>query len=136
MEYSLAVCLLDGRAGLAQYTRRARRRPRARSRSWSGSTSSSTTSIPVNLAFFPSVVTVTLDDGRELTAAGRRAGGLPERPLSEDEVMDQGAGLLRAGCSSPAVRRAVSTVLRLEELADVGVLGLCSSPPAATAARP
>ena len=122
MEYSLAVCLLDGRAGLAQYTRRARSRSRGSCRSWNGSTVVVDDSIPVNLAFFPSVVTVRLGTGAA-HGAGRRPEGVPRAPADGC----RGGAKAReccAGCPRPRpLRRArVDRVAPRGAYADVATL--------------
>lgn len=96
MEYSLAVCLVDGSAGLAQYRAERAADPRLvpimeRTEVIVDET------IPVNQAFFPSVVRVELADGRVLTSRVDVPKGYPAQPLSADEVIAKARDCSR-GC--------------------------------------
>ena len=86
MEYSLAVCLLDRWAGLAQYTSERARDPVLLPMMHRVDVVVDD-SIPVDMAFFPSVVTVSLADGRQLRKRVDVPKGYPSLPLSVEEVI-------------------------------------------------
>lgn len=121
MEYSLAVCLMDGKAGLAQYTLERAVDPdlvpiMERVRVVVDE------SIPVNLAFFASIVTITLNNGRVLSTRVDVPHGYPSEPLSESEVIEKARGCCTGVLSDDQVERLIDAVFRLEELADVSIL--------------
>jgi 2-methylcitrate dehydratase PrpD len=121
MEYSLAVCLVDGRAGLAQYSATRAADP-ALVPVMERVTVVVDDSIPVNLAYFPSVVTLHLVDGRHVTARVDIPKGYPERALSDDEVFAK----VRECCAlvlDPArTDQLIETVVAIEDVADVSAL--------------
>ena len=79
-------------------------------------------SIPVNLAYFPSVVTVRLRDGRELTARVDIPKGYPERPLTDAEVVEKARECSEGFLGQGRFDELVSTVLHLEEVPDIAML--------------
>jgi 2-methylcitrate dehydratase PrpD len=122
LEYSLAVCLLDGEAGLAQYADTRARDPKLYELMKKVDVVVDPT-IPVNLAFFPSVVTVELSDGRVLRARVDIPKGYPDNPLSETEVTDKARGCCRGILTSEQTDALVTTLMHLAECEDVAVLG-------------
>ena len=121
MEYSVAVCLLDGRAGLAQYRDDRAADPRLVPVMERVEVVVDD-SIPVNLAYFPSVVTVRLRDGRELTARVDIPKGYPERPLTDAEVVEKARECNEGFLGQGRFDELVSTVLHLEEVPDIAML--------------
>jgi 2-methylcitrate dehydratase PrpD len=122
LEYSLAVCLLDGEAGLAQYTDTRARDPKL----YELMTKVDVVvdpAIPVNLAFFPSVVTLELRDGRVLQSRVEIPKGYPDNPLSQTEVTDKARGCCEGILSKEQTNALVTAVLDLAECPDVAVLG-------------
>jgi 2-methylcitrate dehydratase PrpD len=122
MEYSLAVCLLDRWAGLAQYAPERASDP-ALVPIMERVDVIVDDSIPVDMAFFPSVVTVELDDGRALTQRIDVPAGYPSRPLSEDEVITKARDCCDGILDARQFDRLVDLVLSLERCPDISVLG-------------
>jgi 2-methylcitrate dehydratase PrpD len=121
MEYSLAVCLMDGRAGLAQYTDERAADPQLVPLMERIEVVVDQ-SIPVNLAFFPSVVTVSLKDGRQHTARVDVPKGYPEKPLTLDEVVEKARDCCADALDAAQFEALVHSVTHLEEIPDVSVL--------------
>lgn len=136
MEYSLSVCLLDRWAGLAQYTPRRASDP-ALLPIMERVDVVVDDSIPVDMAFFPSVVTVSLDDGRQLRKRVDVPKGYPSRPLSEAEVIAKAQDCCTGVLEDVQFDDLVETVLNLEDCPDVAALGamLSSSKPRAAVAK-
>lgn len=122
MEYSVAVCLADGRAGLAQYTDERAADPRLRVLMERVDVVVDDT-IPVDLAYFPSIVTVSLTDGRVLTKRVDVPLGYPETPLPVEVVIDKAKECCTPSLSPEQFDELVATVLDLERLDDVSGLG-------------
>ena len=121
MEYSLAVCLIDGKAGLAQYSYERARDPllvpiMERVHVIVDE------SVPVNLAFFPSIVTVTLNDGRQFSTRVDVPKGYPSRPLSEAEVIEKARSCCVSVLDENQIETLIATILDLENVPDVSVL--------------
>jgi 2-methylcitrate dehydratase PrpD len=135
MEYSLAVCLVDGWAGLAQYAPERASDP-ALLPIMQRVEVIVDESIPVDMAYFPSVVTVRLDDGRELTQRVDVPAGYPSRPLSEDEVITKARDCCAGVLESRQFDQMVDLVLSLERCPDIGVLGAVLSSAATGPATP
>jgi 2-methylcitrate dehydratase PrpD len=121
MEYSLAVCLLDRRAGLAQYSATRAADPRLVPIMQRVEVVVDE-SIPVNLAFFPSIVTAQLRDGRRLTSRVDVPKGYPARALSRDEVIAKGRDCCSGVLDADQFDLLVETVTTLEECPDISVL--------------
>jgi 2-methylcitrate dehydratase PrpD len=85
MEYCLAVALLDGACGIAQFKpdRVARDDVQALLRRV---TTSVDPAIPYRNGVYPGTVTVTLDDGTMLAESAEEARGHPDFPLSVEEL--------------------------------------------------
>jgi 2-methylcitrate dehydratase PrpD len=126
MEYSLAVCLLDRWAGLAQYTADRAADP-ALLPLMRRVDVVVDDSIPVNMAFFPSIVTVTLDDGRRLTERVDVPVGYPSRPLSQDQVTTKARDCCAGVLEDQQFDDLVDVVTHLEDCPDIGVLGAALS---------
>jgi 2-methylcitrate dehydratase PrpD len=121
MEYSLAVCAVDGRAGLSQYSDERARSPELLPLMERVKVVVDE-SIPVNLAFFPSVVTVTLRDGRVLTERVDIPKGYPQDPLTEHEVIDKARDCCGTHLDVGQFESLVHSITHLEDLPDVSDL--------------
>lgn len=88
VEYSIAVLLLTGRAGLAQYTDELAADLRLRDL-MSRVDFVVDESLPVDLAFFATIVTATCTDGTVLRRRVDVQRGYPERPLRPEERFDK-----------------------------------------------
>jgi 2-methylcitrate dehydratase PrpD len=130
MEYSLAVCLLDRWAGLAQYTPERAVDPDLLPIMRSVDVVVDE-SIPVNMAFFPSIVSVTLKDGRRLTERVDVPVGYPSRPLSQDQVVTKARDCCAGVLEEQQFDDLVDIVTHLQDCPDIAVLGsvLSSSKP-------
>ena len=126
MEYSLAVSLLDRWAGLAQYTPERAADP-ALLPIMRCVDVVVDNSIPVNMAFFPSIVTVTLKDGRRLTERVDVPVGYPSRPLSQDQVTTKARDCCAGVLEEQQFDDLVDVVTHLEDHPDIGVLGAALS---------
>jgi 2-methylcitrate dehydratase PrpD len=118
VEYSLAVCLLDGRAGLGQYTDERAADPELL-RLQEATTVVTDPELPVNLAFFPTVVTVRLRDGREVRRRVDAPRGYPHEPLSRAEVADKALDCCAGTLTEQATHDLTDRVLSLEKCDDV-----------------
>ncbi len=121
LEYSLAAYLLHGRAGLAQYTDEAAADPEL-NRLTRLVDFVVDESLPVNLAYFASVVTVELADGQRLTERVDVQRGYPELPLTPDEVTDKVRDCCRGRLDDAAVESLIAAMSTVETLPDVAEL--------------
>jgi 2-methylcitrate dehydratase PrpD len=121
MEYSLAVCLLDGRAGLAQYRNDRASDPHLLALMQRVHVVVDE-SIPVNLAFFPSIVTVRLRGGQEHTTRVDVPVGYPTRPLPQSEVIAKARECCDGILDTDQVDSMIDAVINLEAVSDVSVL--------------
>jgi 2-methylcitrate dehydratase PrpD len=115
LEYSLAAIVLDGRAGIHQFTDDAVRRPEAQS------LMKLVRTVPMD-GPFQSRVVVTLRDGEQLEATVSRAHGNPADPLTEDERL--GKFHECAGTLAPEDQRdrIIDLTSRLDSLTNVAEL--------------
>jgi len=118
MEYSAAVCLLDGRAGLEQYTD-VRASDPALLALMQKVTVVVDASIPVNLAYFGSKVTVELDDGRIRSTSVDVPAGYPQHPLSDAELLAKVRDCCCSTLTDRRVEQLVDAVRHLDDVADV-----------------
>jgi len=118
MEYSVAVCLADGRAGPAQYLDVRAKDPSLLSLMRRIDVVVDE-AMPVNLAYFPTAVTVELGDGRTLSTRVDIPKGYPERPLAVAEVVDKARTCCVPTLADEQFTELVDVVLHLEELDDV-----------------
>jgi 2-methylcitrate dehydratase PrpD len=129
MEFCIAILLLRGRAGLAEFRDEVVRDPEVR-----------TTLEKVRFYVDPeaedagyntmtSIIRVRLSDGRELVTRAAFAKGSPANPMSEAELLEKFAGCLAAGgVDADAGRRAAGLILDLESQPDVrAIVGLLSA---------
>jgi 2-methylcitrate dehydratase PrpD len=122
LEYSLAVYLLHGKAGLAQYTDEVARDPEL-IRLMHLVDFVVDESLPVNLAYFASVVTIELADGRRLTQRIDVQRGYPELPLSLDELTEKVIDCCANRIDRPRIDRLIELVADLEKCPDVSEIG-------------
>jgi 2-methylcitrate dehydratase PrpD len=116
LEYSVATVVLDGRAGIHQFSDAAVQRPAARS------LLERVRTVPVENGPFESRVVVTLQGGEQLEATVNRAHGNPADPLTEVERLGKFHECAET-LASPAQRdRIIDLTARLDSLADVGEL--------------
>jgi 2-methylcitrate dehydratase PrpD len=115
LEYSLAAIVLDGRAGIHQFTDDAVRRPEAQA------LMKLVRTVPMD-GPFQSRVVVTLRDGEQLEATVNRAHGNPADPLTEDERL--GKFHECAGTLAPEDQRdrIIDLTSRLDSLTNVAEL--------------
>ena len=115
LEYCVAAVVLDGRAGIHQFTDDAVGRPAARSLMQRVRT------VPMD-GPFQSRVVVTLHGGEQLEATVNRSHGNPADPLTDAERL--GKFHECAGTLAPEAQRnqIIDLTTRLESLADVGEL--------------
>ncbi len=121
MEYSLAVYLLERKAGLAQYSVPAPLDAElVRLMKLVDVVVDQT--IPVNLAFFPTVVTVELAGGSRRSLRVDSQHGYPGDPLSLAELTEKVTDCCTPALPPSAIQRLVATVMELESLPDAGQL--------------
>lgn len=72
--------------------------------------------------FAPSVVTVTLNDGRTFSKSVPYATGTSQAPLARSDIEEKFLGLTSAAVPPAAATQIVETVNRIEDLADIGTL--------------
>jgi 2-methylcitrate dehydratase PrpD len=121
LEYSLAVCLLDGRAGLEQYSDQRAGDPRLLPIMELVEVIVDET-IPVNLAFFASVVTVGLVDGSSVERRVDVPKGYPAHPLSTEEVVDKARSCCQGVLDGDQFQSLVEITISLENRPDVSAL--------------
>jgi 2-methylcitrate dehydratase PrpD len=121
LEYSLAAYLLHGKAGLPQYTDEAAADPEL-ARLMRLVDFVVDESLPVNLAYFASVVTVELADGTRLSERVEVQRGYPELPLRLDEVTDKVRDCCAGRLAPDAVEALIAAVSTLESQPDVAAV--------------
>lgn len=121
VEYSVAVCLLDGKAGLAQYTDQRAKDPQLYDLMQRVEVVVDP-SLPFNHAFFPSVVTVELRDGRVLRSRVDVPRGFPQTPLTSAEVTEKARGCCEGILGTGQFDALIETATTLAECPDVAVL--------------
>jgi 2-methylcitrate dehydratase PrpD len=122
-QHSVAVALLRGAAGLAQYTDQAVGDPatlalRARVRV------EDDTAMPVGAAR----VAVCLHDGREFETTVAHARGSLERPLTDAELEQKLVTLAAHGCPALETAPLVDSIWSLENVDDVRDIMRCAAP--------
>lgn len=121
MEYSLAVCLMDRRAGIAQYTDERASDPDLVP-IMERTNVVVDESISTEQGRFPSHLTVDLRDGRQLKASVDVPKGYPHEPLTEEEVIEKARDCCAGVLTDDQFESLVETVLNLEDCPDVSVL--------------
>jgi 2-methylcitrate dehydratase PrpD len=129
LEYSLAVALADGDAGLEQYTYQ-RAADEALVALMERVDVIVDESIPVNLAFFPSDVTIERRRGATVNKRVDVARGYPSRPLTRDQLERKVQGCCRNLLDDAGIEELTQGVLGLGSCPDVTPLArLLGRPP-------
>lgn len=118
LEYSLAVALADGDAGLEQYTYK-RAADDALVALMERVDVIVDESIPVNLAFFPSDVTIERRSGATVNKRVDVARGYPSKPLSREQLERKVQGCCRGLLGDAGIDELASNVLDLGSCPDV-----------------
>jgi 2-methylcitrate dehydratase PrpD len=121
LEFSLAVYLLHGRAGLSQYTDDVAADPEL-VRLMHLVDFVVDESLPVNLAYFASIVTVELADGQRLTERVDVQRGYPELPFTLDELTDKVHDCCAGRLARPDVDALIAKMSTVEAVPDVAEL--------------
>jgi len=121
MEYCLAVALIDGEAGPAQFSASRVADPAVQSlmkrvRMYVHD------DIPVIEGVFPCELRVQLADGREFTRRVNRAKGHPREPLSPEQLADKYRNCAAAALDPAAVEESLAILLDLESQPDTRAL--------------
>jgi 2-methylcitrate dehydratase PrpD len=122
MEYSLAVYLLEQKAGLAQYAAPAPLDPEL-VRLMRLTEVVVDDSLPVNLAFFPTIVTAELAGGTRRTQRVDSQHGYPASPLSLAELTGKVTDCCAPHMAGSRVEELINAVMTLETSANAGHLG-------------
>jgi 2-methylcitrate dehydratase PrpD len=121
VEYSLAVALADGEAGIAQYTDERIGDPALRELAGRVEVVVDET-LAVGRTEFPATVAVETLDGRRLSATVDQARGTPELPLGTDELVTKFRSCATEALPAERLDRTVELLLALDELDDAAVL--------------
>jgi 2-methylcitrate dehydratase PrpD len=120
MEFCIAILLLRGRAGLAEFRDEVVRDPQVRDAMEKVRFYVDPEADEAGYHTMTSIVRVRMNDGRELVTRAAFAKGSPANPMSEAELLDKFAGCLEAGgIDAAAGRRAADLILDLESQPDV-----------------
>jgi 2-methylcitrate dehydratase PrpD len=121
MEYCLAVALLDGDCGMAQFTesRVAATDVQALLRRV---TTAVDPAIPYRNGVYPGTVTVTLADGRTLAASAEEAAGHPDFPLAAAALRRKFLDCASAALPPDRAARVFDTLAALEDIPDLADL--------------
>jgi len=92
MEYCMAVLLIDGRAGLAQFTDAAVNRPAAQDMLHRVTFYNDPAADAVGADKMRSLVEITLKDGRKFSGQADFAKGSPQKPMSFDDAVEKFQG--------------------------------------------
>jgi 2-methylcitrate dehydratase PrpD len=117
--YCVAVALLDGRAGLDQFTPERMSDPAIATILEHTRVSVAEDLTAKYPAAWPARLTVTLVNGEVLHGAADFPRGNPENPVTTLELEDKFRALVAPRFGADAAGRAVETVARLEDLADI-----------------
>jgi 2-methylcitrate dehydratase PrpD len=116
LEYSLAAIVLDGRAGIHQFTDAALQRADAQA------LIKKVRTVPVEGGAFESRVVITLIGGEQLEATVSRAHGNPADPLTDEERLGKFHECASTLAPEGQRDRIIDLTARLDTLADVGEL--------------
>jgi 2-methylcitrate dehydratase PrpD len=128
MEFCIAILLLRGRAGLAEFRDEVVRDPEVRATIEKVRFHVDPEADEAGFHTMTSIIRVRLHDGGELTTRAAFAKGSPANPMSDDELLAKFTGCLEAGgIDADTGRRAAALILDLESQPDVRVItGLLS----------
>jgi 2-methylcitrate dehydratase PrpD len=131
MEFCIAILLLRGRAGLAEFRDEVVRDPRVRAVIEKVRFHVDPEADEAGYHTMTSIIRVRMNDGRELVTRAAFAKGSPANPMSEAELLDKFAGCLEAGgIDAGAGRRAAGLILDLESQPSLGDITKLLSAPA------
>lgn len=121
LQYSLAVMLLTGRAGLSQFTDELAADPEVRSL-MKRVEMKVDDSLPVELAYFPTIVTMELADGTTISRRTDVQYGYPERPMSADDLAAKARDCAAGVLPDDALERVLTSLSTLESCPDVAAV--------------
>lgn len=123
MEYCMAVLLLDGKAGLGQFTDDAVNRPAAQALLLKVDFYNDPRADAAGADKMRSYIEIKQKDGRVITGMADFAKGSPQFPMSFADVKDKFMDCAQyAGIPSSVALQTVVTVQSLEKLADIRML--------------
>lgn len=123
LEYCIAVLLLDGRAGLSQFTDAAVNRPEAQALLRKVDVYNDPKADAAGVDKMHSIITVTLKSGKILTGTADFAKGSPQFPMSFDDVCNKFRDCLGyADLPSKVAEEVITTVKAMEDLNDISRL--------------
>lgn len=128
MEFCIAILLLRGRGGLAEFRDEVVRDPQVLAAIEKVRFHVDPEAEEAGYHTMTSIIRVRMNDGRELATRAAFAKGSPANPMSEAELLDKFTGCLEAGgIDAGAGRRAAGLILDLESQPDVrAITGLLS----------
>jgi 2-methylcitrate dehydratase PrpD len=117
MEYCMAIAIIDGEVGLAQFSDEKVLSPQAQELVWKvryvyPAQDGGGSALPT----FPETVTVRLRDGREISHRVEWARGDPQNPLSREELVSKYQVCARGALSPAHIERSLEMVWNLEKL--------------------
>jgi 2-methylcitrate dehydratase PrpD len=123
LEYCLAVLLLDGKAGLAQFTDAAVNRPQAQALLRKVEAYNDPAADAAGADKMHSTITIKLKGGRVIEGSADFAKGSPQFPMSFDEVCEKFRDCIGyGGLSAQAGEAVIAQVRKLESLDDISRL--------------
>jgi 2-methylcitrate dehydratase PrpD len=123
LEYCLAVLLLDGKAGLAQFTDAAVNRPEAQALLRKVEAYNDPAADAAGADKMHSIITIKLKSGRVIEGSADFAKGSPQFPMSFDEVCEKFRDCIGyGGLSAQAGEAVIARVRKLESLDDISRL--------------
>jgi 2-methylcitrate dehydratase PrpD len=129
MEFCIAILLLRGRAGLAEFDDDVVRDPEVQATIEKVRFEVDPEAESAGYNNMTSIVRVRLKDGRELEARAAFAKGSPANPMTEDELKEKFLGCLDAGgVGRDAGARAADMILALEDQPNVRPIAALLSP--------
>lgn len=128
MEFCMAILLLEGKAGLAQFTDETVRRADVKAAMDKIKFHVHPQAEAAGYDKMTTIIDIHLKDGRTVSGRADFGKGSPADPMNYDEVAEKFRGCAKhAGWPDDAAAGIVESVQRLEMLADVrGLMGLCA----------
>jgi 2-methylcitrate dehydratase PrpD len=122
--YHVAAALLDGEVGLDQFTEKRVHKSDIRDMmkriSWHERTD--ITSVNYESDYNQSKMVVKLKDGQEFTAFGKSPRGAPDRPATEQDLIDKYIDCAKRGLGDAEVKKSLELLKGFEKMKDVGEL--------------
>jgi 2-methylcitrate dehydratase PrpD len=120
MEFCIAILLLRGRAGLAEFRDEVVRDPEVRATIEKVRFGVDPEAEDAGYHTMTSIIRVRMNDGSELTTRAAFGKGSPANPMTEAELLEKFTGCVEAGgLDADAGRRAAGLILGLESQPDV-----------------